>query len=168
MSKLIQMPKRVSNKINKKLNKARLTSVSIPDFLQKYIEIFEEIDVIVSFNDWPSNIVDNSSSHDTPIGKIGAWTQEEKADPNIPNTYRAFKGHLSGMIKNNSEYDSESIDAHRMFWHFGPLAQKWIHVRPGSTKKEDNVETFTFNECFMFIDDFPEIYLKLRKEIKLD
>jgi len=167
VTKLSNFPKADSKKINDAIEAARQNAETIPEFFEKYAEILAKYDVIIDFTSYPYDYRDESSSHDSPIGRPRAWTKEQRDDPNIPNTYPAYAGEIVGTITNNSNFVNRIVESHRLFWAFGDFDKEWIHAKPGNGRWNDNVETFSL-PIYLFIEDFPLIYQGRRKQITIN
>ncbi len=164
-----KIPIKLINKFKKTINNARLESSTIKEFFDIYSKTLNDMfNVELNIFDLPYNIRDVDSSSKSPIGKRRSWGSEAKADPNIPNTYRAYTGSISAEIKNYGKYDtSESFQGTRLFWAFGELHLNWMNGGIGTSNKTDQGETFDLDLC-LFLEDFPKIYEKVRLETNLN
>ncbi len=150
-----------------KVKEARLSATTIPDFFDRYSQILYDVfKVTMKFTDYPDHIIDQNSSHNSPIGKPGAWTQEQKDDPNIPNTYKCYVGKICGeLIQNDGEYASDKFEGYDMFWTFSDIALDFANGTPngGSGRGEGPFDI----ELKLFLEDFPLVYRGYRNEDKI-
>ena len=119
-------------KYHKAVEKARTSAYSLKEFFDDYSKILrEQFQAEVVFTYLPDHIVEQNSSHKSPIGKPQAWTQEQKDDPDIPNTYLAFTGMIEGsLVSNNGPYDDSEFEGYALFWEFGALKLNFTNGTP--------------------------------------
>ncbi len=152
-----------------KTEHARLNANGIVDFFDRYEKILMDVfQVEMKFTSYPDHITDKSSSHDRPIGRKGAWTQEEKEDASIPNTYKAYTGQIQGhLVQNNGPYSDDQFEGYDMFWTFSDLSLKFMNGTPNGRDNNGRGEEFSVT-VFMFLEDFPIMYREYRKEDQLE
>jgi len=151
-----------------KVKEARLTATSIPDFFDRYSQILKDIfKVTITFTDYPDRIIDQNSSHNSPIGKKQAWTQEQRADPDIPNTYKAYTGKIRGsLVANDGPYKDSSFEGYDLFWTFSDIALDFANGTPNGGKGRGS-DPFDV-ELKLFLEDFPLVYRGYRNVDQID
>lgn len=153
-----------STKFKKEVHKARKNARSIPEFFEEYTKILQDMyGVTMNITGTPGDIFDKESSHNSPIDKPQAWTSNDLTNPNIPNTYKAYIGRVSGTT-NFNDNSHKSFEATSLFWAFGDLCIDFFNGSPNQSyyKTENGIETFDF-DIILFVEDFPKIYEKYRK-----
>ncbi len=154
-------------KYRKLVKEARLQAGTIPEFFDLYAKVLKDVfDVTIKFTGYPDRIIDQNSSHNSPIGRPHAWSAEQRADPNIPNSYKCYVGQVEGhLVQNDGEYPDKLFEGYDLFWTFSDIALEFVNGTPNGGHGRGNDFTVDLK---MFLEDFPVMYRAYRKEDKID
>ena len=151
--------------LRKKAEKLRFEVTSFEEFFEKYIGLISSVKgVKVEYDLLSRKYKMHSATHESPIGYRCAWSKEEREDPNIPRVHKV----VEYEVHYNLEIDTEKIETKEifldlfsgshLFWAFGD-------IRPGYVHCDINSSRGSSYKVYLFIEDFPKIFPKHRKEI---
>ncbi len=155
-----------------RLHAYRTSATTFPEFFAGMSEILKDMfNVDLVINQTPTRVRYLSSTHDSPIGKPQAWTNEQKANPDIPNEYIGVSGIVEGTVTvpEDFEYDKTEFECMRLFWSFGFLNMEFLHGTPNGSKHKWDGNTETFSVDFkLFLEDFPALYREYRLDDNIE
>jgi hypothetical protein len=110
---------KLKSQFYKDIEEIRLTSKTIPEVIQRTVDLFDKNGIDLTFTEYPKKFNDMISSHsDAPLGKpTSRRDTDDKGNP-IPKYYPGWTGRWSGTIKyKESDKRLSGSDIYRQSWN---------------------------------------------------